>query len=96
MSYNYDSNCNIFIIFSIIYCSNLLSPGLSVVFENTQYSAMEDSSSVEVCAILQGTTAVSIAITFVAEENPQLPDSRRAISKTLTGPVQNNLCCIRL
>ena len=61
----------------------LLFSGLSVTFENDLYSEGEEAGSVEVCAVLQGSTEVSVTVTIVVNEDTQLPNNRRASGKTL-------------
>ena len=62
--------------------SHSLSPaGLSVSFNDSVYSVLEDSGSVQLCVDLQGSSAVNVTVILNANEDILLPINMRASGK---------------
>ena len=55
---------------------------VSVALERSSYTVDEGVATIEVCAILHGSTDVNISVTLIVDEDTQLTNSFRARGKS--------------
>ena len=63
-----------------------------VALERSSYTVDEGVATIEVCAVLHGSTDVNISVTLIADEDPQLTNSFRARGKSRCKILKKQLC----